>query len=402
MLVLLNLLTACERLWANKLRSVLTVLGVVIGVTSTLVVVAAVQGYSVYVNNLLLGMGTNAVWVFPGRPPGYYETPGRSRLTLADIEEVERSCPAVARTAPFLVRDVRVGYAGRDAKVEMQGTSPDFQSIRNFYVNAGRFFGPVEIKNRRRVCVLGREVLRNLEADDGLVGGYVTVNHQRFEVVGVLEEKGSFLGRSLDNLVLVPYTVALEMFPEGQSELPFMAQAESPAQVPEALAQVVSALRRQHRLGPDQPNDFRFTTQDEILQQFRKARVLAASVLLAVVAISLLVGGIGITNVMLVSVTERTREIGLRKAVGARRRDILAQFLTEAVVLSTLGGLLGVLLGYAATYLAGRHPSMVEMSVPPWAVLLGVGFSVVVGVVFGLLPAFKAAMLQPIDALRYE
>src|SRR5262249_33449271 len=228
------------------------------------------------------------------------------------------------------------------------------------------------------------------------------INNRRFEVIGVLEEKGSFLGRSLDNVVHIPYPVALEMFPEATRALPFMVEAASPEQVPEAQAQLVNVLRRRHGLGPDQPDDFRVVTQDEILRNFGRIKAIAAGVLISVVSISLLVGGIGITNVMLVSVTERTREIGLRKALGARRRDILAQFLTEAVVLSTLGGVLGVALGYGVTFLIRAHPEMVNVAVPRWAVLLGLGFSGLVGVVFGLLPALKAALLQPIDALRYE
>jgi putative ABC transport system permease protein len=217
-----------------------------------------------------------------------------------------------------------------------------------------------------------------------------------------LEKKGSFFGNSMDNILLVPYTTALDMFPDAQRQLAFMAQALTPKQVPEAKAQIDTALRRRHHLSPDQPNDFRIQTQDEVLKEFNKISLVATGVLTGIVGVSLLVGGIGIMNVMLVSVTERTREIGLRKAVGARRRDILAQFLTEAVVLSTSGGLFGIALGYAITAVAGLHPDMVDIKVPFWAVLLGVGFSLGVGVIFGLLPAFKAAILQPIDALRYE
>jgi putative ABC transport system permease protein len=230
----------------------------------------------------------------------------------------------------------------------------------------------------------------------------VTVMGKPFRVVGVLEKKGSFLGDSQDNMLLMPYTTAEDLFPEARRALAFMVQAESPTLVPEAKAQITSTLRRRHRLGPSQPNDFVIRSQDEILEQFNKISNVATWALSGIVGISLLVGGIGIMNVMLVSVTERTREIGLRKAVGARRRDILAQFLTEAVVLSTTGGLIGIALGYAITHLAALHPSMVDIAIPYWAVLLGVGFSVGTGIVFGLLPAFKAAILQPIDALRYE
>jgi putative ABC transport system permease protein len=402
MLFLQNLAAAFEQLWVNKLRSLLTVLGIIVGVMSTLVVVAAVEGYSRYARTLLQGLGTNAMWVWPGRPPGYAEAPGSVELTLADIEEVDQSCPAVSRTAPLVVREVNVQHGGREVRAELQGTSADFQYIRNFFVNAGRCFGPVETQNGQPVCVLGREVLGNLQADEGLLDHHVLLNGQRFEVIGILEEKGSFLGRSLDNVVLVPYPMALEMFPQAARALPFLAEAVSPEEVPEARAQLVNALRRRHRLGPDQPDDFRITTQDEVLETFNRVKMIAAAVLLGVVSVSLLVGGIGITNVMLVSVTERTREIGLRKALGARRRDILAQFLTEAVVLSTLGGALGTALGHAITFLVRLHPAMTQVAVPGWAVLLGAGFSIGVGVVFGLLPAVKAAMLQPIDALRYE
>ncbi len=402
MLFFQNLRTAFEQLWTNKLRSFLTVLGIIIGVMSTLVVTAAIEGYSHYVSNLLKGMGTNAIWVFPGRPPGYYETQGWTEMTLADIEEVDESCPAINRTAPFVVRDVRVKYQDREVRAELQGMSANFQYIRNFFVNAGRCFGPVEIRNGQQVCVVGREVLHNMQADDGILDQHVIINGKRFEVIGLLEDKGSFLGRSLDNVVLIPYPVALEMFPDSVKALPFMAEAVTPEQVPEARAQLISALRRHHRLGPNEPDDFRISTQDEVLQTFNRIRVIAAAVLVAVVSTSLLVGGIGITNVMLVSVTERTREIGLRKALGARRRDILLQFLTEAIVLSSLGGLLGIALGYAVSFIARMHPDMVLVAVPEWAVAVGFGFSMGVGILFGLLPAFKAAMLQPIDALRYE
>ncbi|HEX5269000.1 MAG TPA: ABC transporter permease [Gemmataceae bacterium] len=402
MLLLQNLLTALEQVWANKLRSVLTVLGVIIAVTSTIVVVAVVQGFSGYVTDFLQGIGSNAVWVFPDFPSRFDAVTARAEMTLDDVDEVDRQAPAVRKVSPLVIRQVKVGYLDRSDQVEMQGVSEDFQDIRKFYAEKGRCFGLLETENRRPVCVLGREALRKLRADDGIIGDYVTVQGKRFHVIGILERKGSFFGNSQDNVVLVPYTTAVDMFPDAERQMAFMAQAESARHVPEAKAQITDVLRRRHHLSPEQPNDFRVQTQDEFLQEFNKISLVATSVLTGIVGISLVVGGIGIMNVMLVSVTERTREIGLRKALGARRRDILAQFLTEAVVLSTSGGLIGILLGYAITYVASLHPDMVDIAVPYWAVLLGVGFSVGVGVIFGLLPAFKAAILQPIDALRYE
>lgn len=402
MLLLQNLLNAIEQLWANKLRSILTVLGVIIAVTSTLVVVAVVQGFSRYVTNFLQGLGTNAMWVFPERPPAYDTTLVKAELVKGDIEEVEQSCSAVSRIAPYIFRQVKLKYMDRELKVDLLGTTDEFQHIRNFFVEAGRCFGPIEIAERRQVCVLGRDILRDLNMDDGIRGSYVTIYGKRFQVIGILERKGSFLGNSQDNMVLVPYTTSIDLFPDARKTLAFMAQAETPEQVPEAKAQIITALRRRHHLSPNQPNDFRIQTQDEVLKEFNKISSIATLVLTGIVGISLLVGGIGIMNVMLVSVTERTREIGLRKAVGARRRDILAQFLTEAVVLSTVGGLIGIVLGYGLTGLANLYPDMVDVAIPFWAVLVGVGFSIGVGVLFGLLPAFKAAILQPIDALRYE
>jgi putative ABC transport system permease protein len=401
-LLVRNFLNACEQLWANKMRSVLTVLGVIIAVTSTLVVVAVVQGFSGYVSNFLQRLGTNTMWVAPQIPQAFDRTVTRAEMVQGDIDEVSQSCPAVKMVAPLVIRQVKVKYGDRETKVEVNGTTAEFQQIRNFTVEVGRCFGPVELADHRPVCVLGREVLRNLDLDEGIEGGSIAIMGKTFRVVGILEKKGSFLGNSLDDVILIPFTTSLDLFPDARRQLLFMAQAESPKQVPEAKAQITTALRRRHHLGPSQPNDFRIESQDEVLEQFNKISGVATAALAGIVGISLLVGGIGIMNVMLVSVTERTREIGLRKAVGARRRDILAQFLTEAVVLSTCGGLIGIVLGYGITYMIGLHPSMVDMAVPFWAVLLGVGFSVGVGVIFGLLPAFKAAILQPIDALRYE
>jgi putative ABC transport system permease protein len=300
------------------------------------------------------------------------------------------------------MRNVQVNYKMTTVSTELTGTTADFQYIRNSFVQVGRFFGPVESDNRRAVCVLGRDVVNKLAADDGVVGQFVMVDQIRFKVIGIMERKGSFLGGSQDNFVLIPHTTALQVYPESRNFMAFNCQALSPEHVEEAKAQIVTTLRRNHKLTADQPNDFVIRSQDEILKEFGKISMAGTTILVGIVGISLLVGGIGIMNVMLVSVTERTREIGLRKAVGARRRDIMLQFLTEAVVLSLAGGFIGIILGYGVTYFASLHPSMVNVAVPFWAVLLGVGFSAGVGVVFGLLPALKAAILQPIDALRHE
>jgi putative ABC transport system permease protein len=382
----------------------LTVLGVIIAVTSTITVVGVIQGFTSYVSNFLQGLGTNAMWVWPERPPGEAgKRLGRVELDERDLDAIERGCPALARVSPLIRRPSVKFRSGRDEiTVPVEGVAPEYHTIRNFPVDLGRPFAVVDMEQAHHVCVMGREVLRKLNLDEGAVGQTVFIDNLRFRVVGILAEKGSFFGDSLDNLVLIPYTIALKMYPTSRHFLALSTQAVSETAVPEARAQIVNLLRRRHGLSAYQPNDFQVRTQDEFLEAFNSMSLVATAVLSGIVGISLLVGGIGIMNVMLVSVTERTREIGLRKAVGARRRDILMQFLTEAVCLSAVGGGLGIALGYALCALASLHPKMVDVVVPWWAVALGFGISASTGVVFGLVPAIKAALLNPIDALRHE
>jgi putative ABC transport system permease protein len=404
MAVLPNVQNALEQLWSHRLRSMLTVLGVIIAVTSTITVVGVIQGFTAYVSNFLQGLGTNAMWVWPERPPGEAgKRLGRVELDERDLAAIERGCPALARISPLIRRPSVKFRSGRDEiTLPVEGVAPEYHAIRNFPVDLGRPFAVVDMEQAHHVCVVGREVLRKLNLDEGAVGQTVFIDNLRFRVVGILAEKGSFFGDSLDNLVLIPYTIALKMYPTSRHFLALSAQAVSERAVPEARAQIVNLLRRRHGLSAYQPNDFQIRTQDEILETFNSMSLVATAVLTGIVGISLLVGGIGIMNVMLVSVTERTREIGLRKAVGARRRDILMQFLTEAVCLSAVGGGLGIALGYALCALASLHPKMVDVVVPWWAVALGFGISAGTGVIFGLVPAVKAALLNPIDALRHE
>lgn len=404
MLVVPNIRSAIEQLWANQMRSLLTVLGIVIAVASTITVVSIVQGFTQYVAEFLQGLGTNAMWVWPERPQGDAgKTLGRIELDVADMEAIERSCHALRAVSPLIRRDrAKLSLDGQEITTSMEGVSAEYHAIRNFPVATGRPFSVIDIEQAHYVCVLGREVLTKLRADEGLVGRALLLNGRRFRVIGILEEKGSFLGASQDDIVLVPYTTALKLFPNSRRKLALTTQAIDEESVPEARAQIVNLLRRRHGLHAYQPNDFQIRTQDEILEAFNSMSLVATAVLSGIVGISLLVGGIGIMNVMLVSVTERTREIGLRKAVGARRRDILLQFLTEATTLSLLGGGLGIGLGFAFSALASLHPRMVDIVVPWWAVVLGFGISAGTGVLFGLLPALKAALLNPIDALRHD
>ncbi len=399
-----NLHTALEQLRANKARALLTILGVVIAVASTITVISVVQGLTGYVAGFLQGFGTNAMWVWPERPDGESgRTLGRVELDLADILAVDRDCDALRWVSPLLRRPSVPIRGGRvEVSTVLEGVSAEYPSIRNYAVAAGRPFGVIDVEQGHRVCVVGRDVARKFGPGDDLVDTTLMVDGYRFRVVGILAEKGSFFGLSQDDIILIPYTTALKMYPGQRAGLAIAAQSTNEENVPEAKAQILNLLRRRHDLSPRQPNDFQVRTQDEVLAIFHNMSLVASVVLLAIVGVSLLVGGIGIMNVMLVSVTERTREIGLRKAVGARRRDILVQFLGEAVTLSLLGGIAGVGLGYTLSALVSLHPRMVSVVVPWWAVGLGFGISAGTGVVFGLLPAVKAALLSPIDALRHE
>ncbi len=396
--------TALVQIWANKVRSLLTVLGIIIAVTAIISVVSMVEGFGNYVTNFLRGLGTNMMVVYPewerGRH-GEYVRP--AELTVEDIRAVDEAAEAIRRTSPLVFANATVEYGRRQLDgVQLRGTNEFFQPIRNFYVDAGRFFGAVDVEAGAAVCVLGREVLRKLECDESVVNDYVHIDGQWFQVVGLLESKGSFMGENQDETVLIPWTTALNMYPYNRDHLAFYVEAMSEPQIPAAEGQLVNILRRRHGIKPGAVNDFGIFKQDQVLQEFNRVRVIATAVLAGIVSISLLVGGIGIMNVMLVSVTERTREIGLRKSVGARRRDILMQFLTEAVVLSTVGGAIGIGLGFAISSIASMHPSMVEIKVPMWSVALALGFSAAVGIFFGIMPAFKAAIIHPIDALRHE
>lgn len=404
MILFSNALNALEQLVTHKMRSLLTILAIVIAVTATITVVSVVQGFTRYVSEFLEGLGTNAVFVAAQRPAGQAgKSLGRVELDEQDYRAVESQCSALRRVSPLVPREgVRVRFGRDETTASLEGVAPPYHTIRNFPVDVGRSFAAVDVEHAQQVCVVGREVLRKLELDEEVVGNVLLIDGRRFRVVGVLESKGSFFGQSLDNLVLIPYTTALKMYPMHRRHLVLACEAETAEAVPEAKAQITNLLRRRHGLKPYQPDDFIVRTQGEILAAFNNVGTAAVSVLAGIVGISLLVGGIGIMNVMLVSVTERTREIGLRKAVGARRRDIMLQFLTEAMTLSLIGGGLGILLGYGLSTLASMHPRMVNVVVPAWAVLLGFGISAGTGVVFGIIPALKAALLNPIDALRHE
>lgn len=400
-----NILTAFVQIGANTGRSILTTLGIIIAVTSTITVISVVQGFGNYMTDMVRGYGTQYMVVHPYEPPQSRRAGmGTVVLDVDDFHAVRRECPNVSRISPFVyTRDAELVYGAEQAKeIPVRGVTDQYQTIRNFHVDAGRFFGPVDVDNAAQVAVLGRTLLKMLECDDSVVNDHVFIDGMRFLVVGLLASKGGVFGDDQDKTVMIPYTTALKLYPSLRTRCSFLALATSEDDILAAQSQISRVLRRRHGLTHGQPDDFTIHRQDQTLRSFEQVRNVASGILGGIVSISLLVGGIGVMNMMLVSVTERTKEIGLRKSLGARRRDILLQFLTEAVVLCTVGGVVGVLFGYAVTYIASRAPNMIDVSVPWWAVVLALAFSAGTGVVFGLVPAIKAALLHPIDALRHE
>jgi putative ABC transport system permease protein len=400
-----NVGTAFVQLWANKGRAILTTVGIIIAVSSTITVVAFVGGFGKQMTEMVQGYGTQFMMV-QAYAPSSDQRRGtqRVRLDMADIEAVRIDCPSIRRITPFVYTpngEITFGNEKAD-EIPVRGVTEDYQTIRNFHADVGRFFGPVDVEAAAPVMVLGRTVMKRLGADETIVGEQVYLDDNRFLVIGLLEEKGGNMGEDQDLTVMIPYTAAIKAYPNLRDSIPFLAEATTPEATHQAAAEITHVLRTRHGLKPGQRDDFRISRQDQMVKEFENIRNIASGMLAGIVSISLIVGGIGIMNVMLVSVTERTREIGLRKSIGGRRRDIMLQFLTEAVVLCVIGGSIGVALGYFATYIASLHPQMIEIEVPLWAVAMALVSSAGAGVVFGIIPAFKAAILHPIEALRHE
>jgi putative ABC transport system permease protein len=404
-MILENIVIAIKGLWANKLRSLLTLLGILIGVASVIAVVSIVQGFFFAVNNVFQDLGAGWVRITSFRPPGEEgERLGRIRLTREDAELLVTSGHEIVDVAPVMFGFQTIKKGERSVSSTVAGTAANYQEIVGFYAGQGRFFTDIDDRRRRRVCVLGWKVARDLELPRDPIGSRVSIGGDEFTVVGMMEERGDLIGLSLDDFVFVPYGTAINMFgEEREGNTFFEVKVRSPDRIDLAKGQVIDVLRRAHRLKDDQPDDFRIVAQEQIVGVVNRISGISTYVAAGVAGVALFVGGIGIMNIMLVSVTERTREIGVRKAVGASRSNILLQFLIEATVLTLVGGTLGVIIGIGVGYAAASLiPNFPSAHVPMWSIAAGLGVSIFVGVVFGVFPAARASRLDPIDALRYE
>ena len=388
----------------NKMRSSLTMLGIIIGVGCVITMVAVATGASRSVQASITAMGTNFIMIFPGAvsQSGARLFTGQSTLTPEDAAAIKAECPSVAYVSPGVRASAQVVAGELNWGTGIYGADVDWPFIRAWNVAQGSFFTEADVKAAAKVCLLGNTVAESLFPSGGAAGQVVRIKNVPFRVVGVLDRKGaSTHGHDQDDQIVAPYTTLMKQLSGTVRFGMIQAAAVAPDRVEDAKREIEALLRQRHRIQPGQDSDFMMRTQEESASMAAE-NVRTFSILLGSVAlISLLVGGIGIMNIMLVSVTERTREIGIRMAIGAKARDVLGQFLLEAVVLSVVGGAIGVLLGIAASALISRlagWPVVVGGS----AVAMAFGFSAAVGVFFGFYPARKAAKLDPIEALRYE
>ncbi len=393
---------------ANKLRSALTMLGIVIGVMAVVALVSIGQGAQAAIVERIQGLGANVIFILPGqvRQGGVATGTAAQSLTLEDAEAIA-GLPGVAAVAPEVRRSAQVVYGSNNTNTQVVGTTPDVRVVRNFTVAQGIFFRDADNRRAERVAVLGAQVAEDLFDNRPAVGKSIKIAGLPFTVIGVLEPKGGFgPGGNLDNAVYVPIQTAYRYLVGGLRVggdyvvNTINVSAASEREV-DAVVQRITALLRQRHNVREGEDDFLIMTQQDFLEATQQVTNTLTIFLGAIAGISLLVGGIGIMNIMLVSVTERTREIGIRKAVGARNRDILLQFLVESVVLSVAGGIVGAGLGIGVANLVNLTGAFTAR-VTPQAVLLALSFAAAVGIFFGIYPARRAALLNPIDALRYE
>lgn len=393
---------------AHAFRSFLTSLGIIIGVASVIAVVSIVQGLSASISEEFKGLGSNSLTVradtaFEEALQGKENVLGLNdyERIVAHIDDISNVSPTFA---PFGNFGTTVRHAGQSTFTQVQAVTAAYQDANQVFPQHGRFIRHSDDQSRRKVCVIGTKVREKLKLADDPVGTFLEIGGEWFKIIGVTEEKGETFGFSKDDYILIPFTVGQAMAGTGvKLNLGITFTVNDIEQLDAVQGRLTSLLRQAHRLKPGQRNDFKVQSAQQLSDSFGSIIAMMTLVLGGIVSISLLVGGIGIMNIMLVSVTERTREIGICKALGAQRHHILLQFLIEATTLSLIGGLIGLglgyLMGFAAASLIPHFPPAV---VPWWAVLMAFGFSTLVGVLFGIMPAAKAANLNPIDALRYE
>jgi putative ABC transport system permease protein len=408
MIIIQSIIEALDSLTANKLRSGLTILGIVIGVGAVIAMLGVGSGAQTTITGSISGIGTNLLFVFSGNVTERVRN--AQPLTLGDAEALRDQflAPSVAAVAPAISGNADIVYGREQTSTSITGITPEYLTVRNYSLLEGEPITDVQLLEQASVVILGTQVADDLfDRHEGLVGETVRISGQPFRVIGVLTSKGGGAMGSQDDIVLIPFTTAQARIlhrTRDRVDL-LLVQAVNADAVAQASQEVTQVLRNRHQITLN-PDDFTVFSQQDFVSIAKTITGVLTIFLGGVAAISLLVGGIGIMNIMLVSVTERTREIGLRKALGARRRDILVQFLAESSLLSLFGGLVGIGLGWLIAYIVGRVAAANNTPFSPQislnAILLATIFSTAVGLFFGLYPANRAASLEPVEALRYE
>jgi putative ABC transport system permease protein len=397
--------TALSALLANKLRALLTMLGIIIGVAAVITMIAIGEGAQKAVIDRIQSLGTNLLFVSPGAQRGggvvVIQFGTSMRLKNQDTEALKAKVPAAEAIVPEMSRQAQVKYLNRNWSTRIIGTVPEYEDVRSFKAVYGRYFSHAEELGVAKVCVIGQTIVDNLFPSSDPLGQTIRIAGESFEVVGVLESKGQSGFQNPDDQIVVPLSTAQRRLFGVDYLSQITAKVVSDQKMDEAFLDIERVLRREHKIREDQDNDFTIRNQADIIQTFQETQQTFTFLLAGIAAVSLLVGGIGIMNIMIVSVTERTKEIGVRKAIGARRQDIMWQFLIESVVMSVIGGLLGIGLGILASYLITTYGNLSPM-ISLNSITVSFLFASFVGVFFGIYPAWKAANSNVIDALRYE
>jgi putative ABC transport system permease protein len=409
-----NLKMAMDTLWSNKLRSFLTVIGVVIGVWTVMAIASIISGIDYAVTSQIESFGTNSIFINKYEPGIRMGRPSREErmrknltyddaMAIGNLPSIQLAAPMLNISNDFFGRRIAVKGSGKESSaVQLQGVTSDYEQAGIWIMQAGRFFTKEEDERRAEVCVIGASVVENFFPYGSPLDKTIELGGTDFRVVGVLEKREQLFGggdgqNDQNNIIFMPFSVAQKLKPRADDL--FILAVAKPGMLRTGMDQVTDSLRVRRQVPFGAPNNFGISTADSIIETFRSITFAIAIAMVAISSVGLLVGGIGVMNIMLVSVTERTREIGIRKAIGGRRRDIMWQFLIEAMTLTGMGGLIGLLIGWATTLLIRL---VVPSYVPLWAPAMGLVSSVGIGLLFGLWPAWKAARLDPIEALRYE
>jgi len=399
-----NLKQAWRALKANKIRSALSMLGILIGVAAVIAMLAIGQGATKSIETQLASMGSNLLMMRPGPPHnrGIAMSDGMvTRFTIEDLSDIRREIAAVSNAAGMVSGRGQITFGGKNWNTRVMGVEPVYAQMHASVPPVGRFFTDEEMRTKARVAVIGLTIVREIFGNTNPLGEYVKINKINFQIIGILPEKGATQWWDQDDNIVIPLTTAMDRLLGSKYLNLIEIEAARPEDMENSQEQIRNLIIRTHRLPPSRHDSFNIQNMAEMQAALHQASRTMSWLLSAIAAVSMLVGGIGIMNIMLVSVTERTREIGVRKAVGAKRRDILTQFLTEALVISVAGGLLGITLGWLISFAVSSLAGWASI-VTAFSIIVAVSFSAAIGIAFGLWPARKASLLNPIDALRYE